>query len=68
MKITLEAARVNAGFTQQEAADVGKVNKATLGKWERGQTKPDYFQLCGMAYIYGVPVECISLPEELPTR
>ena len=68
IKLTLEAARVNAGYTQQEAADLFGVNVATIGKWERGEIELKYIQLCGMAYVYKVPVECIILPTEITKR
>lgn len=40
MRITLEAARVNARLTQAEAARRIGVNKKTLSSWERGKTVP----------------------------
>lgn len=68
VRISLSAARISAGLTQKEAARIGRVNRHTLGKWERGESEPDYFQLCGMAYIYKIPVECIIMPEKIPER
>ena len=68
IKLTLEAARVNAGMTQQTAADLFGIDKVTLGKWERGDITPKYVQLCGMAYLYRIPVECIILPTEITKR
>lgn len=40
MRITLEAARVNVGMTQAEAAKVFGVTKKTIGSWESGKTVP----------------------------
>lgn len=40
MRITLEAARVNAKLTQEDAAKRIGVGKKTLGAWERGKTFP----------------------------
>lgn len=40
MRITLEAARVNAGLKQSEAAEKIGVNKKTLSCWERGKSVP----------------------------
>lgn len=45
MGITLKAARVNAGFTQQEAAERLGVAKDTIRNWEKGATYPDVPQL-----------------------
>lgn len=33
-KITLKAARVNAGYTQEEVAKLMGVSTLTIGKWE----------------------------------
>lgn len=38
--ITIEAARVNRGLTQQELADKIGVGKTTIWKWENGQSSP----------------------------
>ena len=40
MRITLEAARVNVGLKQSEAAAKIGVNKKTLSSWERGKSIP----------------------------
>lgn len=36
MAITLRAARVNAGYTQMEAANKIGVSKESISNWERG--------------------------------
>lgn len=63
IKLTLEAARVNAGLSQQAAADLFGIDRTTLVKWENGYTNIAYVTLCGMAYLYKVPVECLIMPE-----
>lgn len=40
MRITLEAARVNMGLKQSEAAELIGVNKKTLSWWETGKSIP----------------------------
>lgn len=40
MRITIKAARVNKGLTQQGLADVLHVTKKTVGSWESGKTIP----------------------------
>ena len=61
-KITLKAARVNAGFTQSEAAEkLGKA-KQTIAAWENGARSPkanDLITLCG---VYGVTMNDIIMP------
>lgn len=39
--VSLEAARINAGFSQKEAAKRVGVNATTLANWEKGKTVPD---------------------------
>ena len=41
MPITLKAARVNAGYTQKEAAEKIGISVDTLGNYERGASFPD---------------------------
>lgn len=62
-KISLAAARVNAEMTQQEAADAIGVNRATLVKWERGETSPSAALLYKLLGIYKAPIEFIYLPK-----
>lgn len=50
-KITLEAARVNAGFTQEELACKMGVSRSTVIDWENGKRamKPAYlYMFCGL--------------------
>lgn len=65
-KITLRAARVNAGLTQTQVAAIGKVNTSTVSRWENGKAKPDGLQVIGLAYLYGVSVDDFIMPE-VPT-
>ena len=40
MKLTLKAARVNKGLTQEDVAKALNVTKKTVGSWEMGKTMP----------------------------
>lgn len=40
MTITLKAARVNRGITQEALADALNVSKKTISSWESGKTVP----------------------------
>ena len=53
MKITLEAARVNVGLTQSEAADRIGVDKKTLWSWEKGKTVPKIDKIPLICATYG---------------
>lgn len=60
--ISLKACRANANMT---ADDFGKeigVNKATILKWEKGETVPDAIQLHKISQLSGVPIDFIFIP------
>jgi len=65
-RITLEAARVNAGLSQEEAAKKAGVTRFTIANWENGKTRISNAQALGLANIYGIPLEHIFLPVEFP--
>ena len=54
MKVTLKAARINKGLSQEEAAKQIGVSVDTLGNYERGITYPDIPILKNIERIYGV--------------
>ena len=60
-KISLEAARVNAGLTQKEAAERLNVNVATVANWESGKTTPTAENFIKLCKLYNCPVNAISL-------
>lgn len=62
IKITLAAARVNAGYTQLEVANILKVSKQTICNWEIGRTAPDITQARMLSDIYNMPLDYIFLP------
>lgn len=53
-KISLAAARVNAGLTQKKAAAILKVSNSTLGKWEKGESFPNAKQIENICKVYDV--------------
>ena len=54
LKITLSAARVNAGYSQQEAADKLGLKVTTLATWEKDSTKLSYIEANRLAKLYGI--------------
>lgn len=52
MRITLEAARVNVGLTQTNAAKQIGVNKKTLSSWEQGKTVPKIDKIPIICAVY----------------
>ena len=54
MEITMKAARINAGYTQKEAARLLKVSRYTVSNWERGKSYPDVANLRDIERVYNV--------------
>jgi DNA-binding XRE family transcriptional regulator len=61
-KITMAAARVNAGLTQQELADKMQVTKQTIINWEKGRVIPKQAQFAMYCNICNVSQNYIFLP------
>lgn len=63
LQISLAAARVNAGMTQQDVAEIMHISKQTIVNWEKGKNPPKIAQLEMMSRLYNMPVDNIFLPE-----
>lgn len=59
-KITLAAARVNAGYSQKEVAGILKVAVSTVRNWEYGKTFPKQPMIEKMCTLYKVPYDGIA--------
>ena len=57
MKITLAAARVNAGLSQREAAKMLGITPETLRNYERGKQVPSWTTVKEMERIYGISAD-----------
>lgn len=57
--MTLEAARKNVGYSQNEAAKLFGVHYQTIAAWERDNSKMPYSMVEKIPAIYKVPTECI---------
>lgn len=62
MKISLAAARVNAGWTQEAVAKALNVGKQTIVSWEKGRTEPKISQIRALCELYNIPLDFIFLP------
>lgn len=60
MQLTLRAARVNAGLTQQQVFEKTGFARSTLNRWEAGIVRPKIDCLMVLCELYGVPIECIK--------
>ncbi len=63
IKISMAAARVNAGKTQADIASSMKVSKQTIVNWENGKVIPKPAQLKMFCDLCDMPVEAILLPQ-----
>lgn len=64
LKITLKAARVNAGLTQPEAAVSLKVSKSTIINWEKGRSFPNTRQIQNIERLYQITYDSlVFLPQ-----
>ena len=59
MRITLKAARINKGMTQEEVSRALGVTKKTIGSWENGITKPKLDKVEPLCSLYGVSYDDI---------
>ena len=64
LKISLAAARVNAGLTQLDVANLMKLSKQTIVNWESGKVIPKIAQLEMLSRIYEIPIDNISMPSK----
>lgn len=62
LQISLAAARVNAGMTQEYVAREMKISKNTVVNWEKGKVVPSFASLQTLSALYNIPVNYIFLP------
>ena len=60
-RITLRAARVNAGLTLKEVAKKLGVTERTVGNWEKGITSIPAKELIALCTIYAISIDAIVL-------
>lgn len=66
LKISLAAARVNAGMTQKEAAQKLGVSNKTLISWEHGESFPSVMQADEIYELYNRPKDSIFFSKISP--
>ena len=62
MKITIKAARVNAGLTQAEAAKKLCASREALQSWETGKVHMRWENMERMSEVYGAPLQDLVPP------
>lgn len=63
-QISLAAARVNAGLTQEAVAKALNVGKQTIASWEKGNSEPKMSQSRQLSELYKMPLDYIFLPQK----
>ncbi len=64
-QITLAAARVNAGLSQEEVAKFLKISNTTLCNWETGKTRPSAEKIAELCKLYKCPFDILNfLPND----
>ena len=58
-RITLRAARVNAGYSQEDAAILLNISPYTLSNWERGISMPKANQIDAICDLYKVTFDML---------
>ena len=64
MSITVAAARINAGMTQQQAAEALKISKGTYSNYENGKTEPTIFMAEKIANLFGMTLDQITFSKK----
>lgn len=59
LKISLAAARVNAGMTQKDAAEAMHVSTQTIVNWEKGRIEPRIGDSEKLCRLYKIPYDNI---------
>lgn len=60
LKISLRAARVNAGLSQKEAATKIGVDQVTISNWETYKTEPTISQAIKACETYGISIDHVK--------
>ena len=60
VKISIRAARVNAGLSQKAAAYHLGVSNKTLGSWENGVTFPPADKITEICVLYGLSYDNLN--------
>lgn len=62
LRISLRAARVNAGLTQADVAEKTGKDRMTINSWENGKSPIDMANFTFLCNLYGIDSKYILLP------
>lgn len=60
--LSIKAARVEKGYTQEALAEKLGVSKRTLIKWENGESEIKPFAIYAMAYVFQMDADFLRIP------
>lgn len=64
-KISMSAARVNAGFTQKELSKKMHISNNTLVAWENGKAIPSFASFKLYCELCSIPMDNVIMPKGL---
>lgn len=64
IRISLVAARVNAGLKQREMVEMMGVDTGTIHNWENAKSEPTASQLRKISEISGIPMDFLFIPSK----
>lgn len=62
--LSLKAARVERGFTQDALAEKMGVSKRTIVSWENGEVDLKPFVIYAMAYVFQMDADFLRVPTQ----
>src|SRR5579885_1183569 len=65
-RVRLAQARYHRGWTLEEAAEKLGIDKATLGRWEKGKASPQARHMQRLIEVYGISAKELDLTEAHP--
>ena len=65
-RMTMRAARVNAGYDQKSAAKALKISNKTLCSWEAGKSYPKADKIPALCELYGISFDDLIFLTDKP--
>lgn len=62
IKITMAAARTNAGLSQKQLAEACGVSESAILNWEKGKNAPNLKYLPKLEQAYGISLDYVKIP------
>lgn len=60
--LSLKAARVENGYTQEALAEKLGVSKRTVASWEKGEVEIKPYMIFSLAYLYQMNSDMLRIP------